>query len=67
MSVGVMKGGDKHWVGSGTTNVKFRNLDSWNYKKSVSFPMILFFVYYETVNQVLNRRLIYECRCDERV
>ena len=53
MSVGVMKGGDKHWVGSGTTNVKFRNLDSWNYKKSVSFPMILFFVYYETVKQEL--------------
>jgi hypothetical protein len=24
-------------------------------------------VYYETIKQELNRRLIYECRCDERL
>ena len=25
------------------------------------------FVYYETIKRELNRRLIYECRCDERL
>ncbi len=24
-------------------------------------------VYYETIKRVLNKRLIYECRCDERL
>ncbi len=24
-------------------------------------------VYYETINRELNKRLIYECRCDERL
>ncbi len=28
---------------------------------------IFVFVYYESKNQELNRRLIYECRCDERL
>ena len=25
------------------------------------------FVYYETIKQELNRRRIYECRCDDRL
>jgi hypothetical protein len=25
------------------------------------------FVYYETINRELNKRLIHECRCDERL
>ncbi len=27
----------------------------------------MFIVYYESINRELNRRLIYECRCDERL
>jgi hypothetical protein len=25
------------------------------------------FIYYETIKRELNKRLIYECRCDERL
>ena len=28
---------------------------------------VFFVVYYETIKRVLNKRLIYECRCDERL
>jgi hypothetical protein len=28
---------------------------------------VFFVVYYETIKRDLNRRLIYECRCDERL
>ncbi len=30
-------------------------------------PHLEFVVYYETIKRDLNRRLIYECRCDERL
>ena len=29
--------------------------------------LILFMVYYESIKRELNIRLIYECRCDERL
>jgi hypothetical protein len=28
---------------------------------------MIFVVYYETIKRELNKRLIYECRCDERL
>jgi hypothetical protein len=31
------------------------------------FNEIQYLVYYETIKKKLNRRLIYECRCDERL
>ena len=30
-------------------------------------PQVFFWFYYETIKRKLNRRLIYECRCDERL
>ena len=33
----------------------------------LSAVITLFIVYYETIKRELNRRLIYECRCDERL
>jgi hypothetical protein len=52
MSVGVMK----------DQKLKLRNLH-------VSKPLVErnFFVYYESIKRELKSRLIYECRCDERL
>jgi hypothetical protein len=33
----------------------------------LAYTWLLLFVYYETIKGELNRRLIYECRCDERL
>jgi hypothetical protein len=33
----------------------------------VYYGTISCFVYYETINRELQKRLIYECRCDERL